>query len=267
MLNTVLGTKSHMAQAFTLAGHRVPVSVVKVGENTVTQIKTPEKEGYWALQLTLGSKKAKNTSKPLQGHFKKANFQDKNLFPRYVKEVRVDEADKNVGDKIKAGDVFKAGDLVQVTGISKGKGFAGVVKRWGFAGGPKTHGQSDRHRAPGSIGQGTTPGRVYKGKKMGGHMGVDQVTVKNLTVLKVDSKEGTVWLSGPVPGNREGLLIITKIGENKHFQDLYSKDIPEEVVIEAMEAAAEEEAANKPVVEEEAPEGEEKEAKAEEAKE
>ncbi len=254
MLNTVLGTKSHMAQAFTLSGHRVPVSVVKIGENTVTQIKTPEKEGYWALQLATGSKKAKNTPKPLQGHFDKiqnSKFKSQKLYPRHIKEVHAEADGINLGDAVSVGQVLKTGDLVQVTGISKGKGFAGVVKRWGFAGGPKTHGQSDRHRAPGSIGQGTTPGRVYKGKKMGGRMGQDQVTVKNLTVLKVDDKEGTVWLSGPVPGSREGLLIITKIGENKDFQQLYSKDIPEEVVIEAMEEAAEAEAANKPVVEEE----------------
>ncbi len=260
MLNTVLGTKLYMEQAFTLSGHRVPVSVVKVGENIVTQVKTLEKDGYWGLQLATGTKKAKATTKPLQGHFKKAleqrtenkgEKQTNSTFPRYIKEVQAEADGLNLGDTITGSQILKAGDLVQVTGVSKGKGFAGVVKRWGFAGGPKTHGQSDRHRAPGSIGQGTTPGRVFKGKKMAGHMGSDQVTVKNLTVLKVDDKEGTVWLSGPVPGSREGLLIITKIGENKHYQELYSKDIPEEVVIKAMEAEAEAEAANKPVVESE----------------
>ena len=133
-----------------------------------------------------------------------------------------------IGELIKASDVVRPGDLVKVTGVSKGKGFAGGVKRWGFAGGPKTHGQSDRLRAPGSIGQGTTPGRVYKGKKMAGRMGGEQVSVKNLTVLKVE-ENGDIWLSGPVPGFQSGLLQITKIGEDKKFVELYEKDTETEI--------------------------------------
>lgn len=249
MISSLLGTKSHMDQAFNVAGHRVPVSVVKVGENVVTQVKTPEKDGYLALQLGTGWRKAKHTSAPLQGHFGKMQKtqntkQNENTFPRFLRETKINEV-LELGTKITPAQVFKPGDLVKVTGVSKGKGFAGGVKRWGFAGGPKTHGQSDRHRAPGSIGQGTTPGRVHKGKKMAGRMGQDQVTVGNLTVLKVDEGNQEIWLSGPVPGNRGGLLVLEKVGENKHFRELYSEGMSEQVVEQAMEEAAEEEAANK----------------------
>jgi large subunit ribosomal protein L3 len=126
-----------------------------------------------------------------------------------------DKPDFKVGDEIKISDVFRKGDLVNVSGISKGKGFAGVVKRWHFAGGPKTHGQSDRLRAPGSIGQGTTPGRVLKGKKMAGRMGGERKTIKNLIVVDVDSEKGELLVSGPVPGKSSGLLIITKTASGK----------------------------------------------------
>lgn len=251
MITSLLGTKSHMDQAFTIAGHRVGFTVVKTGANVVTQVKTLEKDGYSAIQLGWSTRKVKSTPRSLQGHFKALNQKD--LYPRYVKEVKTDESFE-AGSTITPAQVFKEGDLVKVTGISKGKGFAGGMKRWGFAGGPKTHGQSDRHRAPGSIGQGTTPGRVHKGKKMAGHMGQDQVTVKNLTILKVDEKDGQLWLSGAIPGNPGSLIIIEKIGEDKKFQPLYSEEVPEEVVEKALEAEAEEEAANRPSVEgEEAP--------------
>ena len=237
-----------MEQAFTIAGHRVPVTVVKTAPNVVTQIKTLEKDGYLALQLGFGTKKAKQTSKPLQSHFKKS-IKNQDTFPRFVKETRTDEV-LELGTLVKPSEILKEGDLVKVTGISKGKGFAGGMKRWGFAGGPKTHGQSDRHRAPGSIGQGTDPGRVHKGKKMAGRMGGDQTTVANITVLKVDDNDGVVWLSGPIPGNRKGLVVLEKVGEDAHFQQLYSEDIPEEIVEQAMEAEADAADANKPVVEE-----------------
>jgi large subunit ribosomal protein L3 len=252
MISSLLGTKSHMDQAFTIAGHRVGFTVVKTGANIVTQVKTQEKNGFSAIQIGWGSRKAKSTPKPLQGHFK--NLNNKDTYPRHLKDIKTDEAFE-AGATITPAQVFQEGDLVKVTGVSKGKGFAGGMKRWGFAGGPKTHGQSDRHRAPGSIGQGTTPGRVHKGKKMAGHMGQDQVTTKNLTVLKVDDKQGVMWLSGAVPGASGGLLLIQKIGQDKKFQPLYTEDVPEEVVEQAMEAAAEEEAANKPVVEEDPAEG------------
>jgi large subunit ribosomal protein L3 len=256
MINSILGTKSHMEQSFTQTGHRVPVTVVKAVGNIVTQVKTMEKDGYQALQLGIGAKKAKHTSKQLQGHLNKipknklqiTNDKSQKIYPRYLREVKTEEA-YEIGQEINPAEVFEPGDLVKVSGVSKGKGFAGGVKRWGFHGGPKTHGQSDRHRAPGSIGQGTTPGRVYKGKHMAGRMGGEEVTVRNLTVLKVD-KDGLIWLSGPVPGNRSGLLIIEKLGTDKHFTPLFSPDTTEEELVHAMEVEAEEEAVNKAVVEE-----------------
>lgn len=227
MVNTILGTKLHMSQAFTQTGIRVPVTVVKSGPNVVTQVKTGDKDGYKALQLGFGTRKTKNMTKPVLGHLKGVLKEGK--APRFLREVRLDEdVEYQPGDVVVPSQVLKPGDLVQVTGISKGKGFAGGVKRWGFAGGPKTHGQSDRHRAPGSIGQGTTPGRVLKGKKMAGRMGNEQVTIKNLTVLKVDEESGGVWLAGSVPGARNSLLLIKKIGEDKKFERLVGAEVGKE---------------------------------------
>lgn len=227
MIDTILGTKGNMQQAFTQTGVRVSVTMVKTGPNVITQVKTVKKDRYKALQLGFGSRKIKNLTKPLLGHLKgamekqKVKGEKQNIVSRFLREIRVqDDVEYKVGDTIKPSDVLKPGDVVQATGTSKGKGFAGVVKRWGFAGGPKTHGQSDRLRAPGSIGLGTTPGRVVKGKKMAGRMGGERVTVKNLTVLKVDEENGEVWLSGPVPGPRGTLLLVKKTGENKKFEEL-----------------------------------------------
>ena len=211
MLNTILGFKQKMGAVY-VKDRRFPVTWIKVGPCVVTNVKNIEKDGYIAVQLGAGSKKSKSLTKPLQNHLKNV-IKDKEA-PRYLKEIRVEsDTELKVGDLIKVGDVLKSGDVVAITGISKGKGFAGVVKRWGFHGGPKTHGQSDRERAPGSIGQRTTPGRVYKGKKMGGRMGSDQVTLKNLSVIDVDEKENTIAVVGAVPGIFGGLLFIKKIGE------------------------------------------------------
>lgn len=137
--------------------------------------------------------------------------------PRTVREFEVGGSALSIGDKISV-SIFKPGDLVKVTGTTKGRGFAGGVKRWGFHGGPKTHGQSDRHRAPGSLGQGTTPGRVFKGKKMGGHMGVDQLTVTGLTVLEVDETKNLLLIKGAIPGYRNALVIVEKTGKAKNFE-------------------------------------------------
>src|SRR3990170_9166383 len=211
MLNTLLGSKEKMSQAF-VEDTRVPVTWVKVGPCTITQIKSEDKDGYWAVQLGFGERKTKNTPKPILGHIRGA-YKD-NKAPRFLREVKLSEKPEfGVGDKITITDVFKRGDMVAVTGTSKGKGFAGVVKRWRFKGGPKTHGQSDRERAPGSIGQGTTPGRVYKGKHMAGRMGGEGVTVKNLQVVDIDSQNNALAVSGPVPGIPKNLLIIKKIAE------------------------------------------------------
>lgn len=208
-----------MSQAF-VEGTRVAVTWVKAGPCVVTQIKKQDSDGYWAVQLGFGERRLKNTSKPLQGHLNKAiqnsKVKTQNKYPRFLREVRLDaEPDMKVGDVVNLQDVFKKGDVVAVTGISKGKGFAGVVKRWGFHGGPRTHGQSDRERAPGSIGQGTTPGRVYKGKHMAGRMGSDRVTIKNLIVVETKPEEDLLAISGPVPGTSRGILFLTKIGEGK----------------------------------------------------
>lgn len=208
-----------MTQTF-IQGRRVPATKVTAGPCVVTQIKTPQKDGYWAIQIGYGEKKIKNISKPLQGHLKKT-VKDKNA-PCFLAEVRFEEEPKtkdgksfNLGDIIFLTDIFKEGDVVLVRGISKGKGFAGVVKRWHFAGGPRTHGQSDRERAPGAISSGTTPGRVRKGKKMAGRMGAGRITVKNLQVISIDKEKNELNLNGPVPGPKGTLVVIKKLCEGK----------------------------------------------------
>jgi large subunit ribosomal protein L3 len=229
MINTLLGSKQHMSQAF-VEGTRVPVTWIKAGPCIVTQVKTVEKDGYWSVQLGFAEKRIKNVTKPLQGHLKGAVKDNK--APRFLREVRLEtESDLKVGDIVKLTQIFKKGDVVSVAGTSKGKGFAGVVKRWHFAGGPKTHGQSDRHRAPGSIGQGTTPGRVLKGKHMAGRMGSDRVTVKNLIVVDVNAEKELIAVSGPVPGVPGGLLEIKKL-KSGSLEDLV-EEAPE--VVEQVE--------------------------------
>lgn len=214
MLDTLLGTKEKMSHTF-VETTRVPVTWVKLGPCVVTQIKSEEKNGYWSVQLGFEEKKIKNITKPLQGHMKAA-YKDEKKAALFLREVRLDkEPDLKVGDIISFSDVFKKGDVVSVTGKTKGKGFAGVVKRWRFAGGPRTHGQSDRERAPGSIGQRTTPGRVYKGKRMAGRMGQDTVTIKNLIIADINMEKGWVAISGSIPGSTGDLVVIHKIAEGK----------------------------------------------------
>lgn len=244
-MDVILGQKGQMTQVFDRAGHRLPVVVVKSGPNVVTQVKSADNDGYWAVQLGFGERKLKRITKPMQGHFRGAIKEDK--APRFLREVRTsDKPEYQVGDVVKPSDVLKPGDLVSVTGVSKGKGFAGVVARWGFAGGPKTHGQSDRHRAPGSIGQGTDPGRVHKGKKMPGRMGGLSATVKNLTVVSVSDETGEVYLSGPVPGHLGTPVLLRKTGENKKFEGLPKEG--EEVVeeVEVREIPEQEEGKEEP---------------------
>jgi large subunit ribosomal protein L3 len=196
----ILGRKLGMTQLFASDGMARPVTVLEVLPSTVVQVKTVEKDGYAAIQLGYGWRKRLN--KPLKGHVKGlGSF-------RYLREFRVDDPKEwQVGQKVGC-ELFQPGDLVDITGISKGKGFAGVVKRHGFAGGPKSHGQSDRWRAPGSIGAGTDPGRVIKGLRMAGHMGARQVTVKNLLVVHVDPAKGIMMVQGAVPGHKGSLLKI-----------------------------------------------------------
>ena len=196
MIYGLIGKKIGMAQVFKDDGKAEAATVVEAGPCTVVQLKTVAKEGYIAVQLGFGGAKR-------SGSF------------RHLREFRLTDAgDIEVGNKVDAG-LFKAGDLVDVTGVSKGKGFAGVVKRYGFAGGPKTHGQSDRHRAPGSIGAGSSPGRVLKGKRMPGHMGSSRVTVRRLEVLEADPARNLLVVKGAVPGAKSGPLLIRKSGGGK----------------------------------------------------
>jgi large subunit ribosomal protein L3 len=203
MIEGLLGRKLGMTQIFDARGETVPVTVLEVGPCVVTQILTEEKNGYSAVQLGFGHKKRLN--EPERGHLKASGAQS-----RYLREMKNDGAEAyEVGQTLKA-DFFAVGDLVDVTGTSKGKGFAGVIKRHGFAGGPKTHGQSDRWRAPGSIGATTTPGRVFRGQRMAGRMGHERVTVQNLRVVRVDAERNLLLVEGSVPGPNEGLLLVRR---------------------------------------------------------
>lgn len=218
MINTLLGIKKRMTSTYDARGRRVGATVLEIGPNFITQIKDKEgKDGYEAVQLGYGTKKS--VKKPQIGHTKKAGVDQK---VRWLKEVRINKGERglkeeDLGKELTVGDVFKKGDAIKVTGISKGKGFAGGVKRYGFAGGPKTHGQSDRHRAPGSIGQTTTPGRVFKGKRMAGHMGVEQVSVRGLEVVGVDKQNNLLTVKGAVPGSVGGLVMVHKMGKIKNY--------------------------------------------------
>lgn len=201
-MEAILGRKLGMTQVFAANGEAHGVTVVEAGPCVVVQIKTKERDGYDAVQLGFGARKRVND--PQRGHMKRlGEF-------RYLREVRVDDANAyEVGQKLGA-ELFAEGDVVDVVGTSKGRGFAGGVKRYHFRGGPKTHGQSDRHRAPGSIGSGTTPGRVRKGLHMAGHMGDARVTVKNLKVFESNPARGVLLIEGAVPGATGGLLQIAR---------------------------------------------------------
>ena len=203
MQKGILAQKLGMTQIFDEIGRVVPVTVVLAGPNAVVQKKTVEKDGYDSVQVGFIDLKEKKANKPVKGHFAKAGVTPK----KYVKELRLDDVSGlNVGDEIKA-DIFEAGEKIDVAGITKGKGFAGTIKRWGTHRGPMTHG-SGYHRGPGSMGMCSEPGRVYKGKRLPGHMGVERVTIQNLTVVKVDAEKNIMLIKGGVPGPKGGLLII-----------------------------------------------------------
>jgi large subunit ribosomal protein L3 len=194
-----------MTRLFADDGSVVPVSVIEATPNTVTRLRTVDQDGYAAVQL--GSGTARRSTKPVAGQFKHlAKDQQR---PQHVREVRVEGTDEyEVGQQLGV-DVFEPGELVDVTGVSKGHGFTGVIARHHFRRGPKSHG-SDHHRAPGSIGAGTYPGRVWKGSRMPGHMGNEQVTVKKLQVVRVDAERNLILVKGAVPGARNGLLLVRK---------------------------------------------------------
>ncbi len=211
-MNSILAKKIDQGQKFLENGARIPVTKLSVGGNVAVRLKTLEKDSYSAVQLGFEKR-----IKPRVPKSNKSTFQ-------FLREVRMADGTTDlpsIGDAIKASQIFKPGDIVNVTGISKGKGYAGGVKRYHFKGGPRTHGQSDRERAPGAIGSNTTPGRVYKGKRMAGRMGHDQVTVKNLQVAFVD--DNYILVKGLVPGGRNNLLMLKKVGEDKKFIPLYQE--------------------------------------------
>jgi large subunit ribosomal protein L3 len=202
MISGIIGRKIGMTQIFRENRRVEAVTAIEAGPCFVTQVKRFDKDGYDAVQLGFGT--AKRLNLPEKGHLKKVGLL------QHLREFEVSDIDSiEVGQRVDA-SIFEPGDLVDVTGISKGKGFAGVVKRHHFAGGPKTHGQSDRHRAPGSIGSTTTPGRVFKGLRMAGHMGDERVTVRRLKVVEADPERNLLLVQGAVPGAKMGLVTIKK---------------------------------------------------------
>lgn len=200
----LLGTKLGMTQLWDENNRVVPVTVVAAGTNVVTQVRQPEPDGYNAIQIGFGEIEGRKVNKPQAGHFAKAGTTPR----RHVVEIRTaDAADYTVGQELPV-DTFEAGQAIDVTGTSKGKGFAGVMKRHGFAGVSASHGAHRNHRKPGSIGACATPGRVFKGLRMAGRMGTDTVTTQNVTVHAVDVEKGLVLLKGAVPGPKGGLVVL-----------------------------------------------------------
>ncbi|PXY17155.1 50S ribosomal protein L3 [Prauserella sp. PE36] len=200
----ILGTKLGMTQVFDENNRIIPVTVVQAGPNVVTQVRNQEKDGYSAVQLAFGAIDPRRVSKPKTGHFEKAGVTPR----RYVAELRTTDADSyEVGQEITA-EVFETGAVVDVTGTSKGKGYAGVMKRHGFKGQGASHGNQAKHRAPGSIGGCATPGRVFKGLRMAGRMGNARVTTQGLTVHSVRAEDGLLLIKGAVPGPKGGLIFV-----------------------------------------------------------
>jgi len=203
-MSGLLGKKIGMTRIFDELGNTVPVTVLQAGPCYVLQLKTEEKDGYNAVQLGFEEKKEKNVTKPILGHLKKAGTQPL----RKIKEFPVfAEKDLKLGDEVKV-DIFQPGDRVKITGLSKGRGFTGVMKRHNFSGGQVTHGQSDRLRAPGSLGQSSSPSRVFKGIKMAGRMGNEQVSLPNVKVVKVDPEKNLLFVKGGIPGARNSYVEI-----------------------------------------------------------
>jgi len=203
MVTTILGRKLGMTQVWSDDDRLLPVTVIEAGPCVITQVKTDKKDGYKAMQIGFGDIEERKVNKPMAGHFEKAGVDAK----RFLAEVRLDES-----DEVKAGstitvEAFADIKSVHVTGVSKGKGFAGTIKRHNFRGGPGGHG-SHSHRQPGSVGQCATPSRIFRGKKMAGHMGTDTVTVRNLDVVKIDAEQNLLLVKGAVPGAKGALLTI-----------------------------------------------------------
>lgn len=206
-MSGLIGKKLGMTRIFDERGNSIPVTVIETGPCYVTEIRTADKNGYDAIQLGFVDKPQKQVNKPEAGHFKKASVAPQ----RFLREFRTfkNANELKLGDVVKA-DIFKAGDKIKVIGVSKGKGFQGVMKRHHFGGGSTTHGQSDRRRAPGSVGGSSYPSRVWKGMRMAGQMGNARVSLRNLKIVKVDAENNIVMVSGGVPGARNGIVILSK---------------------------------------------------------
>lgn len=203
-VKALLGRKLGMTQVWNADGHLVPLTVVQVGTNVVTQVRTEEVDGYSAIQLGFGEIDSRKVTKPLQGHFEKAGVTPR----RHLAEVRTSEHDSyELGQELDAA-TFEAGQSVDVSGTTKGKGFAGVMKRHGFAGVSASHGAHRNHRKPGSIGACATPGRIFKGLRMAGRMGGNRRTVQNLTIQAVDTEKGLLLISGAIPGPKNGVVLV-----------------------------------------------------------
>ena len=209
MKKAILGKKIGMTQIFDEKGKVIPVTVIEAGPCTVVQIKTIDNDGYQAVKLGFGDVKEAKLTKPKKGEFKKANVTPK----KHLREFRLEEITCNVGDEIKA-DIFSAGEKLDITGTSKGKGFQGVIKRHGQSRGPMGHG-SMYHRRPGSMGACSTPSRVFKGKGLPGHMGMETVTIQNLEVIRVDLDKNVILVKGSVPGNKGAILKIRNSVKSK----------------------------------------------------
>ncbi|PWQ94173.1 50S ribosomal protein L3 [Leucothrix arctica] len=203
MAISLLGLKVGMTRVFNEDGSAIPVTVLEVTPNRVSQVKTVETDGYNAVQLIRGTKKASRVTKALAGHYAKAGVEA----GAACREIRIDPANYELGSSVEV-DVFEAGQNVDVAGVTKGKGFAGVLKRWNFAGKDATHGNSVNHRTPGSIGQCQTPGRVFKGKKMAGHMGSVSHTTHNLEIIRVDAERNLLLVKGAVPGAKGSTILV-----------------------------------------------------------
>jgi large subunit ribosomal protein L3 len=218
--NGILGRKIGMTQVFDDQGNRVGVTVIEAGPCAVLQIKTEESDGYHALQLGFADKREKNTTRPLVGHFTKANTAPK----RYVREIRLDgPAEAKVGEMVTV-EVLDGAQKVDVIGLSKGKGFAGTMKRWGFGGSPASHGCSKRHRSPGSLGRQMSVNKgVPKGKRMSGHLGQERITTQGLKLVKIDGEHNLLLVKGTVPGANGDFLIVRKSIQEKVREDKKKK--------------------------------------------
>jgi large subunit ribosomal protein L3 len=204
-----LGKKIGMTRLFDEEGNHIPATLIQIGPCWVTQVKTAATDGYDAVQVGFQLKKAKNANKPMRGHLQKANVEP----VRFLKEFRVPDASQYKPGDLLSPDRFKAGQVVTISGVSKGRGFAGVVKRHGFGGPNATHGTHEYDRHPGAVGAHTDPGRLWKGKRLPGHMGNARVTVKNLNVLKVDAEQNLMLVKGAVPGARNAFVEIVLSGK------------------------------------------------------